>query len=46
LDKFSKDQSVISNDSAGGEFRTRVVGLFEKFKSNHLEILKQFEFSK
>ena len=31
LDKLSKDQSVISNDSPGSEFRARVVGLFEKF---------------
>ena len=46
LDKLSKDQSIISNDSAGAEFRAKVVGLFEKFKSNHFGILKQFEVSK
>jgi hypothetical protein len=46
IDKLSKDQSVVSNESSREDFRTRVTELFEKFKSNHFEILGSFKCSK
>lgn len=43
LEKLSKDQSVGSIESFGGDFKSKVSSLFERFKTSHYEILGKYK---